>query len=266
MISRSRDQAGIPGGPRISIPYSAARRVIASTSGGSVAGGGITDGLPGIGTNTLTARLKHLEAAGVVRRRLLPLPDRATVYELTEYGHELEPILLALGRWGTRSMGLAARRGGDPLALARRRDARLPRPDPAGSRLRRPGSYASATVWFTVRGGGGESLGGRGGARAGGRSRHDVGTEAACVADAAVGAGTTRLLPARSLVEGDQTALARLVALFDFPSRVRLRNLVRLRRIRFPVDEADSAQRNQLREFSVCNNFETFSPHVPKRR
>jgi hypothetical protein len=27
------------------------------------------------------------------------------VYELTGYGHELEPILMALGRWGTRSMG-----------------------------------------------------------------------------------------------------------------------------------------------------------------
>ncbi len=66
-------------------------------------------GLPGIGTNTLTARLKHLEAAGVIQRRLLPLPDGGTVYELTAYGRELEPILMALGRWGTRSMqGLPA--------------------------------------------------------------------------------------------------------------------------------------------------------------
>lgn len=67
--------------------------------------GDLAEGLPGIGTNTLTARLKHLEAAGVVHRRLLPLPDRGTVYELTSYGRELEPILLALGRWGSRSMG-----------------------------------------------------------------------------------------------------------------------------------------------------------------
>jgi hypothetical protein len=41
----------------------------------------------------------------VVQRRLLPLPDGGTVYELTSYGRELEPILLALGRWGTKSMG-----------------------------------------------------------------------------------------------------------------------------------------------------------------
>lgn len=67
--------------------------------------GDLAEGLPGIGTNTLAARLKHLEAAGVVHRRLLPLPDRGTAYELTAYGRELEPILLALGRWGTKSMG-----------------------------------------------------------------------------------------------------------------------------------------------------------------
>jgi DNA-binding HxlR family transcriptional regulator len=67
--------------------------------------GDLVDGLPGIGTNTLAARLKHLEAAGVVHRRLLPLPERGTAYELTAYGYELEPILLALGRWGTKSMG-----------------------------------------------------------------------------------------------------------------------------------------------------------------
>jgi len=67
--------------------------------------GDLVTGLPGIGTNTLAARLKHLESAGVVHRRLLPLPDRGTVYELSDYGRELETILLALGRWGTKSMG-----------------------------------------------------------------------------------------------------------------------------------------------------------------
>jgi DNA-binding HxlR family transcriptional regulator len=65
----------------------------------------LAQGLPGIGTNTLTRRLKHLEDAGVVARGLLPVPERGTAYELTPYGRELEPIFLALGRWGTRSMG-----------------------------------------------------------------------------------------------------------------------------------------------------------------
>jgi DNA-binding HxlR family transcriptional regulator len=67
--------------------------------------GDLADGMPGIGTNTLAARLRHLESAGVVQRTLLPLPDRGTAYELTDYGRELEPVLMALGRWGTKSMG-----------------------------------------------------------------------------------------------------------------------------------------------------------------
>jgi DNA-binding HxlR family transcriptional regulator len=67
--------------------------------------GDLAEGLPGIGTNTLAARLKHLEESGVLHRRVLPLPERGTAYELTPYGRELEPILMALGRWGTKSMG-----------------------------------------------------------------------------------------------------------------------------------------------------------------
>lgn len=62
-------------------------------------------GLPRIPTNVLSARLKELEETGVVRRRILPRPASAVVYELTDYGHELEEILLRLGRWGARSLG-----------------------------------------------------------------------------------------------------------------------------------------------------------------
>jgi DNA-binding HxlR family transcriptional regulator len=62
-------------------------------------------GLPGIATNVLAARLKGLERGGVVARRTLPPPAASTVYELTDYGRALEGPLLALGRWGARSMG-----------------------------------------------------------------------------------------------------------------------------------------------------------------
>ena len=62
-------------------------------------------GLPGIPSNVLTARLKELEAAGVVRRRVLPRPARGVAYELTEYGAELEEIVVGLGRWGAKTMG-----------------------------------------------------------------------------------------------------------------------------------------------------------------
>ena len=62
-------------------------------------------GLPGIPSNVLTARLKELEHAGVARRRVLARPARAIVYELTEYGLELEPVVVELGRWGAKALG-----------------------------------------------------------------------------------------------------------------------------------------------------------------
>jgi DNA-binding HxlR family transcriptional regulator len=58
-------------------------------------------GLPNVGPDMLTARLKELEAAGVVRRATLAPPAASKVYELTERGAELEPVILALGRWGS---------------------------------------------------------------------------------------------------------------------------------------------------------------------
>jgi DNA-binding HxlR family transcriptional regulator/putative sterol carrier protein len=62
------------------------------------------EGLPGISTNVLSNRLKELETTGVIRRRLLPRPASGTVYQLTEYGHELEDIVVALGRWGAKTI------------------------------------------------------------------------------------------------------------------------------------------------------------------
>ncbi|MEV0650718.1 helix-turn-helix domain-containing protein [Phytomonospora sp. NPDC050363] len=61
-------------------------------------------GLPRIPTNILSARLKELEHNGIVTRRVLPRPASAVVYQLTEYGADLEPAVLILGRWGARSM------------------------------------------------------------------------------------------------------------------------------------------------------------------
>lgn len=62
-------------------------------------------GLPRIPTNVLSARLKELEAAGVVHRRTMPRPSAAVAYELTAYGSELEEVVLHLGRWGAKSLG-----------------------------------------------------------------------------------------------------------------------------------------------------------------
>ncbi len=61
--------------------------------------------LGGCGTNILATRLKHLEQAGVLRRRQLPPPAASTVYELTEYGEALRPVMHELAHWGARSLG-----------------------------------------------------------------------------------------------------------------------------------------------------------------
>jgi DNA-binding HxlR family transcriptional regulator len=60
-------------------------------------------GLPQSSPNVLSQRLRDLEDAGVVRRRKLPAPASASVYELTEWGAGLEPVLLGLQRWGAGS-------------------------------------------------------------------------------------------------------------------------------------------------------------------
>jgi DNA-binding HxlR family transcriptional regulator len=58
-------------------------------------------GLPVIGADVLAQRLRELEEAGVLHQRRLPPPAAINVYELTPRGRELEPVLLALGRWGS---------------------------------------------------------------------------------------------------------------------------------------------------------------------
>jgi DNA-binding HxlR family transcriptional regulator len=60
-------------------------------------------GLPHLGPDVLAQRLRELEQAGVVRRAKLPPPAAARVYELTDWGFDLEPVVLGLGRWGSRA-------------------------------------------------------------------------------------------------------------------------------------------------------------------
>ena len=58
-------------------------------------------GLPGIGPDMLAQRLRDLEAADLVERATMPAPAGSKVYALTDRGRELEPVLLALGRFGS---------------------------------------------------------------------------------------------------------------------------------------------------------------------
>lgn len=65
----------------------------------------LVSGMPGIGTNLLADRLRELEADGLIERAVLPPPAGSTVYQLTEAGKALEPVVISLGRWGARFMG-----------------------------------------------------------------------------------------------------------------------------------------------------------------
>ncbi|HSO95348.1 MAG TPA: helix-turn-helix domain-containing protein [Acidimicrobiia bacterium] len=60
----------------------------------------LRDRLPGMWSNLLAQRLRDLDAAGLVRRRELPRPAARLVYELTERGQALEPLVYELARWG----------------------------------------------------------------------------------------------------------------------------------------------------------------------
>ena len=82
----------------------------------------LRSGLPNASPNVLSQRLGELERAGVVRRRKLPPPAGTRVYELTDWGRELEETVISLGRWAARSpSGLSEGPiGADSMILALR--------------------------------------------------------------------------------------------------------------------------------------------------
>jgi DNA-binding HxlR family transcriptional regulator len=79
-------------------------------------------GMPGASPDVLAQRLRELKEAGVVRQHKLPPPAGSQVYELTDWGAELEPVVTHLGRWGSHSpsMPYDADRSIDSLVLSLR--------------------------------------------------------------------------------------------------------------------------------------------------
>ncbi|MEU6630113.1 helix-turn-helix domain-containing protein [Streptomyces parvus] len=69
--------------------------------------------MPGVSTDVLASRLKDMEQSGLALRRKLPPPSAASVYELTERGLGLLPVLTALAEWGAPA--LAERRPTDAV-------------------------------------------------------------------------------------------------------------------------------------------------------
>jgi len=68
----------------------------------------LLDGLPGIPTDMLAARLRRLEDEGLVEREVLPPPAASKVYVLTGSGLSLEPVIAALARWVWARYSLAS--------------------------------------------------------------------------------------------------------------------------------------------------------------
>ena len=64
----------------------------------------LRDGLPGIATNLLTSRLKDMEENGLITRVDAPPPVATGLYQLTERGQQLQPVITALVEWGLPTM------------------------------------------------------------------------------------------------------------------------------------------------------------------
>lgn len=172
-------------------------------------------GLPGIGTNVLTARLKELERSGVVHRRRLPRPAATTVYELTDYGRELEDIVLDLGRWGAKSMGARLTEEhftATSLALAMQANFR---PESAkGVRIACEFRFGDETFNTTIEESGGNF-------RDGPSDKPDIVIEADPDAMIALLGGAVTLEEASNGVslDGRPSDVAKMIEVFSFPSR-----------------------------------------------
>jgi DNA-binding HxlR family transcriptional regulator len=171
-------------------------------------------GLPHASPNVLAQRLRGLEAAGIVRRRRLPPPAASKIYELTDWGEELEPVIIRLGRWGARSPSKPddAPLGVDSLILSFRT-------------MFDPGAAEGLEATYELRIGedrfSAEVSGGNFEVERGSVERPDATIEAGSPTLAGVVYGDLSLAEAlRSgdvKVEGDQAAVERFLTLFPLP-------------------------------------------------
>jgi DNA-binding HxlR family transcriptional regulator len=173
-------------------------------------------GLPNASPNVLAQRLRELEGAGVVRRRKLPPPAASRVYELTEWGEELEPVIIRLGRWGARSPSKPrdAELGVDSLILSFRTMF-----DPRAAAEGLEASYELRLGEDRFRA---EVVDGRFEVERGGAERPDAiietdaGTLAALVYEGRDLGEALRLGDIK--IEGDESAVARFLGLFPLPT------------------------------------------------
>jgi DNA-binding HxlR family transcriptional regulator len=65
----------------------------------------IAQAVPELSDRLLSARMKELEARGIVERRVIPGPPLRVEYALSEMGVSLGPALAELKDWGRRWLG-----------------------------------------------------------------------------------------------------------------------------------------------------------------
>lgn len=172
----------------------------------------LAKGIGGAPSDVLTRRLRDLEADGVVRRRELPAPAAATVYELTDLGYELEGPILDLGRWGLNFYKLDDLPGLVTASLANALRVILAPPDGSETVVLQIHNEGHSN-WLRI--GGGESRAGRGVAD---RADLVISGSAPDVIGAIAAGGAAE---DRVGIEGDRTALLRLRAWVELPDRLR---------------------------------------------
>jgi DNA-binding HxlR family transcriptional regulator len=167
-------------------------------------------GLPHLSPDVLSERLRELEQSGVLRRTRLSPPAGSRVYELTERGRELEPVVLALGRWGSRAPFPAgdAQLSPDALMIALKTvfDSSQAPPDPIVIGLKLDGYQFQAAVAR------GDLEIVRGDATSAGAT---IECDPATLADVLWHGGS--LEDPKIKLDGDPQALARFLALFSTP-------------------------------------------------
>lgn len=171
-------------------------------------------GLPGVSQNVLSQRLRELERLGLLRRGRFGPPASTWAYELTQRGYDLEPVLLELARWGSRTaLTAAGELSVDALVIALKTtfDPQAAGGLRAGYELRLDGDRFRAEI-----------TGGRIELARGGADEPDA------IIETTAGTFRSMVFRGRDLaeaqrsgdvtVEGDQDAAARFVRLFPRPT------------------------------------------------
>ena len=106
----------------------------------------LRDGLPNSSPNVLSQRLRELEQAAIVQRRKLPPPAGSWIYELTDWGRELKPIVISLGSWAAplAVLSLATHPSAATRSSSRSAPSSTPRPPATSAR-------ATSCAWTSTR-------------------------------------------------------------------------------------------------------------------